>query len=383
MSLTKTRDAFFSRLQGREHPATSSVKIHFKGLNALRFYAAISVVVHHIMFNPYVWFKMPNLPDTIGRFFIGGTDAVFLFFVLSGFLITYLMLVERERSGTVAVKKFYLRRILRIWPLYFALIFVAFFIVPLLVPNYKNPLSTPLLAALLLLFQGNIAFIIYYPFPPLEHLWSIAIEEQFYLVIPHIGKSGANLAKVFIVIMVFWWALMAFLRIFMPDNFFAIVILNLRFDVIAIGGAFACAYYYKHWILKWLYHPIVSGLSLLVVAFIAIFVPETPDFPAYSIIISFAFAVVIINVATNDKFFLKLDHPWLEAAGNWSYGIYMIHTVILLLFLSYMQTHMNDFIYQVGVYPIIITATIVLAWLSYRYFETPFLRLKDTFKVTR
>ncbi|MEP6985313.1 MAG: acyltransferase family protein, partial [Chloroflexota bacterium] len=97
------------------------MKIHFKGLNALRFYAAVSVVVHHVMYNPNVWYGLPNLPDTVGRFFINGTDAVHLFYVLSGFLITYLMLVERERTGTVSVKKFYLRRVLRIWPLYFAL----------------------------------------------------------------------------------------------------------------------------------------------------------------------------------------------------------------------------------------------------------------------
>jgi peptidoglycan/LPS O-acetylase OafA/YrhL len=361
------------------------VKIHFKGLNALRLYAAVSVVVHHIMFNPSVWFKLPNLPDTVGRFFIGGTDAVFLFFVLSGFLITYLMLVERERSGTVSVKKFYLRRILRIWPLYFTVIAVAAFVLPLVITNYQSPLSSPLMAALLLFFQGNIAFILrnYYPLMPLEHLWSIAIEEQFYLVIPHIGKSGANLTKVFIVIMLFWWALMAVLQTFVPDNFFAIVILNLRFDVIAIGGVFACAFYYKHAVLKWLYHPFVSGLSLVVIAFIAIFVPETPDSLIYTVVISFAFAILIINVATNENFFLKLDHPWLETAGNWSYAIYMIHTTVQLLFLSYIQSHMNDFIYQVGAYPIIIISTIVLSWLSYRFFETPFLRLKDRFKVAR
>ena len=359
------------------------MKIHFKGLNALRFYAALSVVVHHIMFNPHEWFGLPKLPDTIGRFFIGGTDAVYLFFVLSGFLITYLMLVERERSGTVSVKKFYLRRILRIWPLYFAIIAVAF-LLPQIIQNYSNPLSSPLVAVLLILFQGNIAFILrnYYPLLPLEHLWSIAIEEQFYLFIPHIGKSRVNLVKVFIVVIVFWWALMAILSIVAPDNFFTIVLLNLRYDVIATGGLCACAYYYKHWMLKWLYHPVVSGIAVLIVVLIVVFIPETLGIP-YTVVISLAFAIVILNVATNEKFFLKLDHPWLEVAGNWSYGIYMIHTTVQLLFLTYIRTHMNDFIYQVGVYPIIITATIVLAWLSYRYFETPFLRLKNTFKVTR
>ena len=358
------------------------MKIHFKGLNALRFYAALSVVIHHIMYNPHVWYGLPDLPDTVGRFFINGTDAVHLFYVLSGFLITYLMLVERERSGTVSVKKFYLRRVLRIWPLYYALILATAFVLPLIITDFKNPMANPVLAVLLLLFQGNIGFILYYPFPPLEHLWSIAIEEQFYLFIPHIGKLGANMVKAFITIIVFWWSLMAITGWLMPDNFFTIVITFMRYDCMAIGGLFACAYYYKHDALKWIYHPIVSGWSVLVLAVIAIFIPETLGIP-YTVFTAVAFGVLILNISTNEKFFLKLDYPWLEKAGNWAYGIYMVHPFVLLIFLNFAHTHMTEPIYQFAIYPIIITSTIVLSWLSYRFFETPFLRLKDTFKVTR
>ncbi|MBA3874323.1 MAG: acyltransferase [Anaerolineae bacterium] len=358
------------------------MKIHFKGLNALRFYAAVSVVVHHVMYNPNVWYGLPNLPDTVGRFFINGTDAVHLFYVLSGFLITYLMLVERERTGTVSVKKFYLRRVLRIWPLYFALILATALVLPLIIPDFKNPLSNPVLTALLVLFQGNIAFILYYPFPPLEHLWSIAIEEQFYLFIPHVGKSGAKLVKVFITIIAFWWSLMAITGWLMPDNFFTILITYMRYDCIAIGGLFACAYYFKYDVLKWIYHPIVGGLSFVVLVVIAIFIPEAPSIP-YTVFTALSFGVLILNVSTNEKFFLKLDHPWLESAGNLSYGIYMLHPFLLLIFLSAVHTHMAEPIYQFASYPIIITATIVLSWLSYRFFETPFLKLKDTFKVAR
>ncbi len=358
------------------------MKIHFKGLNALRFYAAISVVIHHIIFNPRVWFGLPDLPDTVGRFFINGTDAVHLFYVLSGFLITYLMLVERERTGTVSVKKFYVRRVLRIWPLYFALILATAVVLPLIITGFKNPLSNSLLAVLLLLFQGNIAFILYYPFPPLEHLWSIAIEEQFYLVIPHVGKSGANLVKAFATIIVFWWSMMAITGWLMPDNFFTILIIYMRYDCIAIGGLFACAYYFKSDVLKWIYHPIISGLSVVVLVFIAVFLPETIGIP-YTVFTAVSFGVLILNVATNEKFFLKLAHPWLEWAGNLSYGIYMIHPFILLVFLSFTKEHMTESVYQFAIYPIIITATIVLSWLSYRYFEMPFLRFKDRFKVAR
>lgn len=64
--------------------------------------------------------------EWLGLFRNGG-HAVTFFFVLSGFLITYLLLKERERMGTIKVKKFYLKRVLRIWPLYFLLIFIGLF----------------------------------------------------------------------------------------------------------------------------------------------------------------------------------------------------------------------------------------------------------------
>lgn len=358
------------------------MKIHFKGLNALRLYAALSVVIQHIMYSPTDWFGVPKLPDTVGRFFINGTDAVHLFFVLSGFLITYLLLREREMTGTVSVRKFYVRRVLRIWPLYYTIILMVGFVLPLIIVNFKNPLANTPLAILMLLFQGNIAFILYYPFPPLEHLWSIAIEEQFYLFIPHIGKRAANLVKVFVTIVVFWSALIAITQFLMPDNFFTILINSVRYDTIAIGGLFACAYYYKMPILKWIYHPVAGWLSVIAVVLMAVFMDNNPDL-LYTSLTCFIFGILILNVSTNDKFFLKLDHPWLESGGNLSYSIYMYHPLLLLIYYSFMYERLDSSVYQLTVYPVIIISTFILSWLSYRYFESPFLRLKDTFKVAR
>jgi peptidoglycan/LPS O-acetylase OafA/YrhL len=358
------------------------LKIHFKGLNALRLYAAVSVVIQHIMYSPHDWFGVPTLPDIVGRLFINGTEAVHLFFVLSGFLITYLLLKERERTGTVSVRKFYMRRVLRIWPLYFTILLLAGIVLPLIIPNFKNPLSNTRLAILMVLFQGNIAFILFYPFPPIEHLWTIAIEEQFYLFIPHIGKRASNLANVFIMIIAFWWIMMFITGWFMPDNFFTILIHSLRYDTIAIGGLFACAYYYKHPILKWIYHPIAGFASVALVIVMAIFMENNPDV-VYTSFTCFVFGVLLLNVSTNDKFFLKLDHPWLEKGGNLSYSIYMYHPLLLLIYYHFMYTRLDIVTYQLTVYPVIIISTFILSWLSYRYFETPFLRLKDRFKVAQ
>ena len=90
--------------------------VYFKGLNALRFFAATLVVLMHMKSN-LGNSALPTFPD-IGLF-SKGLIAVSFFFVLSGFLITYLLYVEYEKTNTISVKAFYLRRIFRIWPLYF------------------------------------------------------------------------------------------------------------------------------------------------------------------------------------------------------------------------------------------------------------------------
>jgi len=90
--------------------------IHFPNLNGLRFLAALLVIIHHIEQLRSI-LGLPNHWNNVSilRF---GDEGVTLFFVLSGFLITYLLLAEREKFGHLAIGKFYFRRVLRIWPLY-------------------------------------------------------------------------------------------------------------------------------------------------------------------------------------------------------------------------------------------------------------------------
>ena len=91
------------------------MRVYFPNLNALRFAAALMVIVYHLE-RLKMRYGLPNravksVIETLGPL------GVVLFFVLSGFLITYLLLVEVRGTGTVNVRDFYLRRILRIWPL--------------------------------------------------------------------------------------------------------------------------------------------------------------------------------------------------------------------------------------------------------------------------
>jgi peptidoglycan/LPS O-acetylase OafA/YrhL len=116
-----------------------------------------------------------------------GTTGVCLFFVLSGFLITRLLIHEKEQTGRISLKHFYLRRVLRIWPVFFVVVAAGFFIIPLLSGNFSAPQTAQHLPWYILfannfdrLFTGFTGF----GNDSLGVLWSIAVEEQFYLLWP-------------------------------------------------------------------------------------------------------------------------------------------------------------------------------------------------------
>ena len=120
-----------------------------------------------------------------------GSLGVNFFFVLSGFLITYLLLAEQKEKNNFSIPKFYLRRILRIWPLYFAIILFSFWLLPFILSLTGKIYSEdfPLLYALT--FTINFAHLkgIFSYSPLLSGLWTIAIEEQFYLAWPWLLKG--------------------------------------------------------------------------------------------------------------------------------------------------------------------------------------------------
>ena len=112
-------------------------KIYFKGLAEIRALAAFFVIFHHIELYKHRD-GLTSLYDTPLSYFIDalGKNGVYIFFVLSGFLITYLLLVEKKINTRINIRKFYFRRILRIWPLYYLIILISFTIIPFLANNF-------------------------------------------------------------------------------------------------------------------------------------------------------------------------------------------------------------------------------------------------------
>lgn len=168
--------------------------VYFPNLNGLRFVAAAAVIVHHT--EQIKWrFGVANIWTTSAPIALIGKLGVVLFFVLSGFLITYLLLEEEERSGRIAVGKFYMRRALRIWPLYYVVVLSALFVLPYCTWFQRPDIgievihqNLPLKSALYITFFANVVLANVGLVPYASHTWSIGTEEQFYLIWPLLMK---------------------------------------------------------------------------------------------------------------------------------------------------------------------------------------------------
>lgn len=372
-----------------------SKRIYFPGLNAVRFFAAFLVIIDHLeLFKSYLgiptWWA-DSYSTYLGKF------GVTIFFVLSGYLITYLLLVEKE-VAQINIKHFYIRRVLRIWPLYFILILIGFFIAPHLdfldMPNYSFDLGNNFLSSLLLFvfLMANVAFV-YLPLVPFANvLWSVAVEEQFYAFAPHLIKySKYILLSLFACMFLYMAVKVSFaLNIFHMDQLAVANINSLidrtRFSCMLIGciGAYIV---HRKWnnFLSIIYHPI-SQLTALVVftAFMLNLIPMGPLHLLKNEISSAFILILLINISTNPKTFLQLENKPLNFLGKISYGLYVYHlfaAVICIKLLAgiYPATFMGQIFWQAGLWVSTLLLSVLISHLSYTYIEKRFLSLKKSF----
>ena len=177
---------------------------YFHSLDGLRSIACILVIIAH-SFSVYRNAKMGELNNPLKTFLDLGHEGVSLFFVLSGFLITYLLIKEFKINKRINLLHFYIRRTLRIWPLFYLVVLYALFVYPLicLFLNLNHDQNGNILMNLIFLNNfdlltltenGNIGFN-----QQLQITWSVAIEEQFYLIWPLIFILMARTKKYFVV----------------------------------------------------------------------------------------------------------------------------------------------------------------------------------------
>lgn len=368
-------------------------KIFFGGLNELRAFAALLVVFHHIE----LFKKRDDIASLFGNGYTNhfidkiGKNAVYLFFVLSGFLITFLLLQEKNKHGKVLLKKFYLRRIFRIWPLYYTIVIISFLLIPLLAYNFEIFSLTPsyyqrvtdesnytlTALALFLLFLPNLAVRLGIAVVGATQSWSVGVEEQFYILWPFIILlfSRKHILFIFITLLVSFVSLHIVKIPILSD-----IVMVMPFEYMAIGGIGGYAlYHYQDRICRITDFKYAYLIALLAIA-ILLFIPLLPVYPQ-SILLSFFFLLLILCSINEHKNFVFRNRAF-SFLGTISYGIYMYHPFIMFLVFPFAIKFFNPayglWIYNIIVYLFIFGLTILISHLSYKYFESFFIKIKDT-----
>ena len=370
---------------------------YFPGLDGIRFYAAILVVLSHIeSFKNR--FEIPTLKLFPISFKYWGDFSVTLFFVLSGYLITYLLIVEKQKFLTINVGKFYMRRILRIWPLYYFVLLTGFFIW-----NQWSFLWDPKISIDFLkyskdsffyhfLFLSNISLCLYAGLPYLGHTWSISVEEQFYLIWPVIIKYSSNILISLLTVLFLYLFLKLFVPYFIEDKNWKEIYKNIigytRISCMAIGGLGAYFIYNRDkFNLKFrsfIYSYFFQMATFLAILIIFYFQKKAPFI--HHELISVVFVFFIINISTNPESLLKFNHPIYRYLGNLSFSIYLLHPIVLGVLTSSISRLIPENYLPFEILIIIhfllsICFTILFAMISYRFIEKPFLKLKTVQEV--
>jgi peptidoglycan/LPS O-acetylase OafA/YrhL len=395
-----TRDIVFpdraSRAKGAESDAKNEERRFYRPeLDALRFFAFLAVYLCHSIPNALMA-GASSANRILAAIKDAGNFGVCLFFLLSAFLITELLRREVERDGRIHAGAFYLRRILRIWPLYFGITIVyalggRFF--PALRMEPGRVIAYFLLA-------GNW-YIALHPWilTPLRSLWSISVEEQFYLAWPLFARIGgiralaaASLAIVPLSLMTIYIVSAektfayntVWLNSFTQFQFFAwgaLLALTLNGGVPKIDRvartAMCCA---------------GTALWLLAASFAQIKRPGADIAPS-----QFCFGYLLVGAGCIVLFLAvfgvsprRLPHGAVYL-GKISFGLYVFHEVAFLL-VDEAQKHAAAFVPSLRIWSpqytsctlaankiIALGVTVLFATLSYRFWESPFLRLKKRF----
>ena len=370
--------------------------VWFAGLNGLRFLAAATVVLMHMHSN-LARVGLPQLPDL--PIFFKGHAAVSFFFVLSGFLITYLLLQERVQTGRISVRNFYLRRIFRIWPLYFIVIVfgLIFFwaIVPRMGAEFEITYDLKLAVLLYTVFLANLMNSLYHVGGLLYITWSIAVEEQFYLAWAPVVKRyflrrlPAVIGAVIVV--------SATVNILNGLGVFGLgaglqgFVYTLQFHYMGLGAAAAWMLHYRGAsFLAWPVFTTKVGQAVCLMLLLAYFFgyqksaePLGTDSRLEQLFVlplGFLYAWLIVNTGANPNNAIRLFNGLgrtlgraLDELGKVSYGIYMYH-VIIIYFASFLFTkvaiyNVNQLLYFAAYYALVMAGTAIAAFGSYGLLE--------------
>lgn len=366
-----------------------TARIYFKNLDALRFLAAFAVLISHVgQLTELLGYS--HFFSSLSQPLVTGETGVLLFFSLSGFLITYLLLAEEKQCGTIGLKNFYIRRALRIWPLYFLTIILALFIYPLIdflhFKDYNtgfiwSRLPLKLLFYFLLMPGIVMDFLGFVPYA--SHTWTIGAEELFYFIWPLLLLKAKNKAAAII------WFIIIYLAVYFLLYFYpspgkipaALLLICTRYPVscMAIGGFFAYIALTDtaptNVIRKIMYTAVCQAAVYILILVFVIFKVNLAclNNEVYAILLGY----LVFNMATNPNRLFNIDNRVMNYLGKISYGLYMFHPLAIAIAVKccvYMNWTSVPLLYTLA-----FTVTVLLAAVSYHLYEIRFIRKKKAY----
>ncbi len=342
-------------------------------LDALRFFAFFSVLIHH---GPHA-----------DNFFLGLTKAVgdyglSMFFLLSGYLITELLLREHQQTGTVVWMKFFIRRALRIWPLYFAALAIA--VALALIAPQKLWVSWFGIATMSV-FCTNWVLIGPQLGVLIGHLWSISVEEQFYLIWAPVIKFGGK-RLVLITSLIFFAVAGVWLAAFSAQGWKLWFQTPVEFLFFAAGALIALQTSGK---------PLramsaATRGTLFLAGLVALYagsaigcigIDHVEGFSAAQLFAGYGCGAIGCGII----FFAALGMPTVPRLliylGKISYGLYVFHIAMLKIATQVVPASKGSALGMMSVDAVALILSIAVAHVSYQYLESPFLRLKERFTV--
>lgn len=373
-------------------------KVFFPNLDGLRFISFLVVFLHHcyLSFFSYLETSSPVAFSLQSFLFKYGTLGVNFFFVLSGFLITYLLIKEKEVTGTIHIRNFYIRRILRIWPLYYlclAIGFVGFAVLKKMSGEIPQESAN---AWYYIFLVGNFDYMHTWPVKPdailLSVLWSVCVEEQFYLAWPVILRFTPVrsykyvFGGIILLSLIFRSFYTAQNEVHHAVRYFHT--LSLIGDM-ALGALLAWLVSFPSKFRDWITNLPKAAIAFIYIGTLCVTLGKEYVFP-YGIpiiferlVIGIFFALIIAeqNFARNSLFKMS-RFKGVSRLGIYTYGLYCLHllgmyaTVKLVVKLGWRE----DQLWVAAASAVIgLLLSIVISLASYHLFEKWFLRWKDKF----
>ena len=350
-------------------------------LDVLRFLLTTLVLFFHL---PQLC-RNQGLPYFLDApIFNRGVEAVYMFFVLSGFLIIKIIYTDKQKDA-FSIKKFYMRRVLRIFPLYYLVVVFGFLFYWILLPKLGVPFDNnyKLNNGILLstFFLPNVFAKLYMPGGILEVLWSIGIEEQFYIIIaPLLFLVRKNRVLLFLIVLTGFYFILFHLELFYFLSDYSMVFFFLFF-----GGIISVLEEKKQ--LEFLKTTKVIPI-LIVVLTTLYFTTSWLVFHLtilHNVFTMVLFGLFIHAIAFNNNGF-KIKNSNLNYLGQISYGLYMYHVIalnaVVFVFLKLQNKNIfSDLMTIILIYILTFGLTFIMAHLSYKYYETYFLKLKHKFRI--